>query len=73
VRGVLGLIGASLQLLQTGIGRRLPRFLLKPVVVVFQVLIRLADRFTSDTARVEGGLVLAVRARRPSSASPATA
>jgi SAM-dependent methyltransferase len=65
VRGVLGLVGAALQLLQTGIARRLPRRLVKPVVVVFQVLIRVADRTTSDVARVENGLVLGVRARRP--------
>lgn len=65
VRGVLGLVGAGLQLLQTGIGRKVPRFLVKPLVVVFQLLIRVAERLTSDVGRVENGLVLGVLARKP--------
>lgn len=62
VRGVLGLVGASLQLLLAGLGQRAPRALRPPLVVVFQLLIRLADRVTSEEARRENGLVLAVRA-----------
>jgi SAM-dependent methyltransferase len=62
VRGVLGLVGASLQLLQAGLGSAAPKILRRPIVLVFQVLIRLADRVTSERSRRENGLVLAVRA-----------
>lgn len=64
-RGVLGLVGASLQLLQAGVVRRAPRLLRRPLVAVFQAVIALADRATSETARWENGLVLAVLARKP--------
>jgi SAM-dependent methyltransferase len=64
-RGVLGLVGASLQLLQAGVARRAPRPLRTPLVVAFQALIALADRVTSEEARWENGLVLAVLARKP--------
>lgn len=65
VRGVLGLVGASLQLLQAGLGQRAPKAVRVPLVAVFQLLIRLADRATSEASRRENGLVLAIRARRP--------
>jgi SAM-dependent methyltransferase len=61
-RGVLGLVGASLQLLQAGVAKRAPRVVRTPLVVAFQALIALADRATSEEARWENGLVLAVRA-----------
>lgn len=66
VRGVLGLVGASLQLLQAGLGSAAPKILRRPIVLVFQALIRLADRATSETSRRENGLVLAVRAVKAS-------
>lgn len=65
LRGVLGLAGAALQLLQAGLGQRTPRRLRPALVVVFQVMIKVVDRFTSEAARRENGLVLAVRATRP--------
>ena len=64
-RGVLGLAGAGLQLLQAGLGNRVPRVLRRPMVVVFQLLIALSDRFTSEQARRENGLVIAVLAVKP--------
>jgi hypothetical protein len=66
VRGVLGLVGAALQLLQAGLGSAAPKILRRPIVLVFQALIRLADRATSETSRRENGLVLAVRAVKAS-------
>lgn len=68
LRGVLGLVGASLQLLQSGVALKVPRRLRRAVVVAFQLLIKASDRYTSETSRRENGLVLAVRATK---ASPA--
>lgn len=68
LRGVLGLVGASLQLLQSGVALKVPRRLRRAVVVVFQLLIKASDRYTSETSRRENGLVLEVRATK---ASPA--
>jgi SAM-dependent methyltransferase len=65
VRGVLGLAGAALQLLQPVIVRRLPRPLRVGVVALFQVLIASTERVTSEVGRRENGLVLAVRATKP--------
>ena len=65
LRGVLGLAGAALQLLQSGLGLRTPRRLRPTLVVLFQVLIKLADRFTSEESRRENGLVLGIRATKP--------
>ena len=42
------------------------KILRRPIVLVFQALIRLADRATSETSRRENGLVLAVRAVKAS-------
>jgi SAM-dependent methyltransferase len=64
-RGVLGLAGAGLQLLQSGLGHRIPRVLRRPFVAVFQLLIALTDRATSEEARRENGLVIAVLAVKP--------
>ena len=66
VRGVLGLVGAALQLLQAGTANRVPKLLRRPLVVAFQVAIGLAERRTSELSRRENGLVLAVRAVKPS-------
>jgi SAM-dependent methyltransferase len=64
--GVLGLVPAGLMLVQVGIARRLPRFALKPVIVVFQALIAATDLGSSATSRREFGLVIAVRATKGS-------
>lgn len=65
LRGILGLAGAALQLLQSGLGQRTPRRLRPALVVVFQVMIKLTDRYTSEDSRRENGLVLAIRAVKP--------
>lgn len=64
-RGVLTLAAAGLQLVQQGVGRRVPRGLRKVVTAVFQALIAVADRFGTEQGRRENGLVLGVRAIRP--------
>lgn len=70
LRGVLGLAAAALQLLQDGTGAAVPRRLRRPYVAVFQTLIGFADRRASEEARRDNGLVLGLRAVRPT-ASPA--
>ena len=64
-RGVLGLVGASLQLLQQGLVRSMPRFVRRPTIAAFQLAIRIAERRTSDRSRIENGLVLGIRAVKP--------
>jgi SAM-dependent methyltransferase len=64
-RGILGLAAAALQLLQAGTAGRVPRFLRRPYVVLMQALIALADRRASESSRVENGLVLGIRAVKP--------
>lgn len=66
-RGVLGLVGASLQLLLAGLGRRAPRRTRRLLIGAFQVMIGVAERWTSETSRRENGLVLAVLAVKPGS------
>lgn len=63
--GILGLVPVGLQLVQAGVARRLPARLLKPVLLVFQVLISLTDRAYGPEARRDFGLVIGVRAHRP--------
>lgn len=65
VRGVLGLPAAALQLLQDGLGSRVPRRLRRPYVWLFQRAIALVDGRASEEGRRENGLVLAVRAVSP--------
>ena len=62
LRGVLGLVGAALQLLQAGVARRIPRPFRPVALAVFQVAIAVAERWTSDEARRQNALVLAVAA-----------
>lgn len=73
LRGVLGLVPAALQLLQDGMGAKVPRRLRKPYVAVFQALISLTDRRTSDAARNDNALVFAVLARKPVEVPPSPA
>ena len=65
LRGILGLVPAALQLMQDGMGSKVPRWLRKPFVALFQALISLTDRLTSDAARNDNALVFAVLARKP--------
>lgn len=62
VRGVLALPAAALQLLQDGLGSRVPRRLRRPYVWVFQRAIAFLDDRAGEDSRRDNGLVLAVRA-----------
>lgn len=63
--GVLGLVPAGLQLVQVGLGRRLPRPLVAPLCLVFQALIALTDLGYDPGGRREFGLVIGVLATKP--------
>jgi len=65
LKGVLGLSAAALQLFQDATYPRMPRILKRPYALVMQTLIRFADRFYTDEARIDNGLVIAVRAVKP--------
>lgn len=71
LRGILGLVPAALQLVQDGLGAKVPRWLRKPYVGGFQALIGFTDRRTSEAARRENALVFAVLARKPQALSGA--
>lgn len=62
VRGVLALPAAALQLLQDGLGSRVPRRLRRPYVWVFQRAIAFLDDRAGEGSRRDNGLVLVVRA-----------
>ena len=66
--GVLGLVSAGLQLVQAGVARRLPRFAVRPALLLFQALIAASDLGSSPAGRREFGLVIGVRATKPSGA-----
>lgn len=63
--GVLGLVPAGLQLVQVGVARKLPRFVLAPVILLFQALIAVTDLGYGEGGRREFGLVIGVLARKP--------
>ena len=65
LRGVLGLVAASLQLIQHAFLTHLPAVLRRPCMLLFQALIAGADRLTSDERRRQDALVFGVRAVRP--------
>jgi len=67
--GVLGLVPAGLQLVQVGLGRKLPRVLVAPVCLLFQALIALTDMGYGEGGRREFGLVIGVLATKPEGAS----
>ncbi len=69
--GVLGLVPAGLQLVQVGLARRLPRFVLAPIFLLFQGLIAATDQGYNAGGRREFGLVIGVLARKPDEAVPA--
>lgn len=64
-RGVLGLVPVGVQLIQAGVAHRIPRLLIRPFVVLCQVLIAITDLPSSDAARRDFGLVIGLRARKP--------
>jgi SAM-dependent methyltransferase len=65
-RGLLGLVPTSLQLFQDGTLRRVPRFLRKSYVLLFQRLIAVSDGRSTEAGRRENGLVLGARATKSS-------
>lgn len=62
--GVLGLAAASVQLFQDATQHRVPAPFRKLYFLVCQTFIRILDRRQSPQARIDNGLVIAVRARR---------
>lgn len=62
-RGVMGLMATSLQLLQDGLGPRLPRRLYLPFVRAMQWLMKVADRFDSDESRDRDACVFVLVAK----------
>jgi SAM-dependent methyltransferase len=65
LRGAVGLVAAALQLLQDGLRAHLPGLLHPPVVLMFQALIAIADRLSSERSKIHNALVFGVRAIRP--------
>ncbi|HEU5152435.1 MAG TPA: methyltransferase domain-containing protein [Iamia sp.] len=63
--GVLGLVPAGLQLVQVGLARKLPRFVLAPLFLLFQALIAATDQGYTAGGRRQFGLVIGVLARKP--------
>jgi len=66
--GVLGLVPAGLQLVQVGVARRMPRFALAPLFLVFQTLIAATDLGYDEGGRRDFGLVVGVMATKPGAA-----
>ena len=69
-RGALGLMAAAVFLFMWGTCVRLPAFIRHPYVIVFQALIAIADRLSSEASKQHDALVIGVRAVKPA-ASPA--
>ncbi|HEX7134476.1 MAG TPA: methyltransferase domain-containing protein [Iamia sp.] len=63
--GVLGLVPAGLQLVQVGLARKLPRFVLAPLFLLFQALIAVTDLGYNEGGRREFGLVIGILATKP--------
>ena len=63
--GVLGLVPAGLQLVEVGLARKLPRFVLAPMFLLFQGLIALTALGYNEGGRREFGLVIGVLATKP--------
>jgi SAM-dependent methyltransferase len=64
VRGVIGAIPASLQILQVGVAWRLPRFLRALWNVVMQTLVSVTDRIDGEERKVQNSLVIWVHATK---------
>lgn len=64
LRGVLGLVAASLQLIQDRTYWRLPRRVRRPYVAAMQLRIALADRRDTDASRTINSWTIAVLARK---------
>lgn len=69
MRGLMGLASAAMQIFQDGTLYKVPRILRRPYILVMQGLIGLFDRFYSEESRIDNGLVIAVRATKPSDGS----
>jgi SAM-dependent methyltransferase len=63
-QGLLGLVAASLQLIQDRTCWQVPRRVRRPYVVAMQMLIALADRRDTDESRATNSWTMAVLARK---------
>jgi SAM-dependent methyltransferase len=63
-RGLLGLVAASLQLIQDRTCWQVPRRVRRPYVVVMQLLIALADRRDTDASRATNSWTFAILAQK---------
>jgi len=68
LRGLLGLIAASLQLIQDATAWKVPRPVRRLYVPLMQILIVLADRFDSDVGRAANSWTIAILASKPDEA-----
>lgn len=68
--GVIGLSATGLQLFQYGLLQHLPGVIHKPVALIFQTLIALADRLDGAESRRLNALVFALVARKPGETTP---
>ena len=71
--GVLGLAAAALQLYQDATVGHVPRVVRRLYVLALQLMIRRADRRQTPQARIDNGLVIAVRAVRAGEVTAPTA
>lgn len=62
--GILGLAASGLQLLQDGIVLKLPKFIIPPVALVMQILIRVLNKVNSQDQRNRDGAVYVVVAQK---------
>ena len=65
-KGVLGLIAASLQLIQDRIAWRLPRYVRRLFIVTMQILIALGDRIDKEESKSTNSWTIAVLASKVS-------
>lgn len=63
--GIMGLAASGLQLLQDAIINKLPKFLIPPISLIFQLLILLFDKLHSQAQRNRDASVYVVIAQKP--------
>jgi SAM-dependent methyltransferase len=62
--GILGLAASGLQLLQDGVVLKLPKFLIPPVALIMQLLIRVFNKLNSQTQRNRDAALYVVVAKK---------
>jgi SAM-dependent methyltransferase len=63
--GVMGLAASGLQLLQDAIINKMPKFIIPPIALVFQTLIRIFDKMHSQAQRDRDASLYIVIAKKP--------